>query len=350
MSESQLVTETESVDPQSPEDKFFGVKTTFEKKKKPVVDESSSSEYDIEIVDDRPPEDRRPPKAESKSESDDEELGDYSEKVQKRLNKVKFDYHEERRQPEAAERMREEAVKIAQQYATKNQEQESLISRGEAALIEQIKQKSRIAVDQAKADYKKAYEEGDTDGVANAQERMVKAQAESQEIERYSSNASQQAQQLQAQRQAAYQQQIARQAAQNVAAQQPVQPQLSPESQEWADKNTWFADPSKKAMTATAYGLHEEAITDMNLAPNSQEYFEYIDNGMRESYPNFDWGDNSDTDGRSASVTSSQPSTVVAPSARNNGAKPRKVRLTATQVALAKRLGITNEQYAQHLS
>jgi hypothetical protein len=103
-------------------------------------------------------------------------------------------------------------------------------------------------------------------------------------------------------------------------------------------------------MTATAYGLHEEAITDKNLAPNSPEYFEYIDNGMRESYPNFDWGDNSDTYSRSASVTSSQPSTVVAPSARNNGAKPRKVRLTATQVALAKRLGITNEQYAQHLS
>ena len=121
MSESQLVTETESVDPQSPEDKFFGVKTTFEKKKKPVAEDSSSSDYEIEIVDDRPPEDRRPPKAESKSESDDEELGDYSEKVQKRLNKLKFDYHEERRQREAAERMREEAVKIAQQYATKNQ-------------------------------------------------------------------------------------------------------------------------------------------------------------------------------------------------------------------------------------
>ena len=74
----------------------------------------------------------------------------------------------------------------------------------------------------------------------------------------------------------------------------------------------------------------------------------YIDQGMRKTHPDFDWPDNGDTDGGDATVTTNQPSTVVAPSARNNGAKPRKVRMTATQVALAKRLGLTNEQYARH--
>ena len=69
---------------------------------------------------------------------------------------------------------------------------------------------------------------------------------------------------------------------------------------------------------------------------------------MRKSYPDYDWPDRSDTDGGDAPVTTNQPSTVVAPSTRNNGAKPRQVRLTATQVALAKRLGLTNEQYAKH--
>ena len=70
---------------------------------------------------------------------------------------------------------------------------------------------------------------------------------------------------------------------------------------------------------------------------------------MRSSYPNYGWQDESDTDGRTATVTANQPSSVVAPSARNNGAKPRKVQLTSTQVALAKRLGLTNEQYAKEL-
>jgi len=102
-------------------------------------------------------------------------------------------------------------------------------------------------------------------------------------------------------------------------------------------------------MTATAYGLHEEAIVDNNIKPNSPEYFEFIDGGMRESYPTFDWQD-SDSNGRNAPATASQRSTVVASSGRNNGAKPRKVQLTSTQVSLARKLGITPEQYARQLA
>ena len=100
-------------------------------------------------------------------------------------------------------------------------------------------------------------------------------------------------------------------------------------------------------MTALAYGAHTQAVRS-GIDVRSQEYFDYIDGKVRAAFPDYDWIESSDTDGRSASVTTSKPSTVVAPSARNNGAKPRKIRLTATQVALAKRLGLTNEQYARH--
>ena len=348
MSEATNTQELETQEaPQTAEDKFFGVKTTHTKRK--AEQGSESSEYEFEVVDDRPPEDRRPSKAASSDGDDDEELGQYSDKVQKRLNKLKFDYHEERRQREAAERMREEAVKIAQQYANKAQEQESLITRGEAALVEQIRERAQLNLEKAKDGYRRAYEEGDTDGVVNTQEQMVKAQAELAEIERYRGNIQTQNQNAQAYQQQAYQQEVARRVAQNVAAQQQQQPQVqvTPEAEEWASRNTWFMAEGHEDMTALAYGAHTQAVRS-GIDVRSQEYFDYIDGKVRAAFPDYDWIESSDTDGRSASVTTSKPSTVVAPSARNNGAKPRKIRLTATQVALAKRLGLTNEQYARH--
>lgn len=118
-------------------------------------------------------------------------------------------------------------------------------------------------------------------------------------------------------------------------------------------KNTWFGDEEHKGMTAYAYALHEEAIKDNGLSPNSDQYFEYIDNGMRGRFSEYEWLENTSKnvsdDGQTAPSTTAQPSSVVAPSARNNGAKPRKMKLTSTQVSLAKRLGLTNAQYANQL-
>ena len=170
----------------SSDDKFFGVKHTIGT----PIDEPTTSEpddFELEIVDDRPEEDRRPPKVEATSEeSDDEELSGYSERVQKRINKLRYEQNEERRQREAAEKMREEAVVVAQTLAAKNKEYESLISRGESALVGQIKQKAQIALESAKTSYKKAYEEGDSESVVSANERLMMAQAELREAEKES--------------------------------------------------------------------------------------------------------------------------------------------------------------------
>ena len=337
------------VEDASTEDKFFGVKTTFEKKPK---EEEQASDIEFEVIDDRPEEDRRPAKAkkpEKTKESDlpDEELGQYSEKVQKRLNKLKFDYHEERRQREAAEKLREEAISYAQQVVNKNQEMEALISGGEAALIEQVKERASVALDSARASYRKAYEEGNTDDIIASQEKLNRAQAEFAEAEKHQFQNNQQAQQRAQYEQKAYQDEIAKRAANQVAAQAqvPQPPEPSPEAKEWAEKNNWFMKQGYEDMTALAYGVHTKAV-NLGMDVNSQEYFDYIDDALRKSFPYYDWQDQRD-DGLTATATANQrPSSVVAPSSRSNGAKPRKVQLRASEVDLAKRLGIPLEKYA----
>ena len=174
MSEEQMEQQEHSA-----EDKFFGVKTVIGKKSD---EEAQDSNVDIEIVDDRPPEDRRPPaketKAEAKSDEADDELEGYSEKVKKRINKLRYQQHEERRQREEAERLREEAIRVAQKYADQSKQYHKIIQEGEQYLVHQIRERASMAVDQAKNSYRQAYEEGNTDKILEAQEALINAQSE----------------------------------------------------------------------------------------------------------------------------------------------------------------------------
>ena len=176
----------------SEEDKFFGVRTKIGG----VQEEEFSVDPVDEVVD------------EPSGEMDDEELTGYSKRVQKRINKLRYESHEERRKTQNAEQMRDEAYRVAQQMAEKNREYESLIGRGEEALINQVRERASLSVNQAKEQYRKAYEEGDTDGVVSAQEYLTKATAELTEAGRYEQNfAGQQQQQQQHEQQFRAQQQ-----------------------------------------------------------------------------------------------------------------------------------------------
>ena len=348
--ETNVGAEESSASITSAEDKFFGVKTQIVKKSKEKEALSESDDFDLEIVDDKPPVSKA-----AYEPTGDEELDSYSASVRKRLDKATFKRRE-------AERLAEEAVIAAQQLnqqnqslSAKNKEYESLINRGETALVSQIKQKAQLAAEKAKAEYKKAHEEGNTDDIVSSQERMIEAQSQMQEAERYERSLPQQPtqqQQMAQQQQLAYQQQ---QQAYQQQQQQPVNsvPEPEPKAKEWGEKNAWFGDEEHKGMTAYAYALHEEAIKDNGLSPNSDQYFEYIDVGMRGRFSEYEWSENTSKDvsggGQTAPSTTARPSSVVAPSARNNGAKPRKMKLTSSQVSLAKRLGLTNAQYANQL-
>lgn len=299
------------------EDRFFGVTTKI------GVDDDNQ-EFEVEILDDRPEEDRKPPRAEDTvSDDDDAELAQYGAKVRKRIDKLTYDRNEERRQRESAERMREEAVRVAQQLAQKNQEYESLIKRGEGVLVSQIKERTALALEKARAEWREAYEQGDTDRLVSAQENLLAAQTELREadnMERSLHN-------------------------------RPVQPAAQPipevrrpdqKAAEWASRNPWFQDPKHTDMTSMAYGVHHRLITQDGVSVNSDEYFKKIDEAMRLRFPDYFQAD-------AQSVSRKQASSVVAPSSRSNGARPQKIQLTATQVSLAKRLGLTAEQYARQL-
>jgi hypothetical protein len=332
MSEEQMEQQEHSA-----EDKFFGVKTVIGKKPN---EGTHDSDIDIEVIDDRPPDDRRPPAKEAKAvraeESDDDELEGYSEKVKKRINKLRYQQHEERRQREEAERLREEAIRVAQQYAEQSKQYHKIIQEGEQYLVHQIRERAAMAVDQAKNSYRQAYEEGNTDKILEAQEALINAQSEFKSADYQLSEIQRRPKQAPEQFKPAPQKQPA--------VQQPPKP--SPKAVMWAEQNPWFGQ--EKDMTALAYGVHEKLIRDEGYDPNSDEYFEAIDRTMRSRFPDYFGEGDSGSDEQSSS-TSRSPSVVVAPSSRNNGAKPRKVRLSRTQLALAKRLGLTPEQYANQL-
>jgi hypothetical protein len=311
----------------SKEEKFFGVSYQMETPEKEAKD-NSAPEVELEIIDDLP---KKPVKAEASSEPDDEELSGYSKKVRERINKLKYEQHEERRQREAAERMREEAIVFAQQLAQKNQQYENLIQRGEGALVMQIKSKAQIALEQAKYRYKEAYEQGDAEKIIAAQESLLNAQTEFREAEKYERN-------IQSRPKPLPQEQMAPTVQQ---AYQPVPlPQPSAKTMAWTQENPWFG--KHREMTALAYATHETLIREQGIKPDTDEYYEKINATMRLRFP-----DHFESEGQSSN--SKPPSTVVAPSNRSNGAKPRKIQLTATQVSLAKRLGLTPEQYAKQL-
>jgi hypothetical protein len=230
--------------------------------------------------------------------------------------------------------MREEAIRFAQQLASKNQQYESLLQRGEGALVAQIKARANLALEQAKALYKDAYEAGDAQRIIDAQEKLLNAQTEFREAERHERVIQSRSQPVQ-------------QAYQQPPAPQYQPPQPSPKALEWTKKNPWFGPQGNREMTALAYGVHETLIREQGVKPDTDEYYEKIDSVMRQRFP--DYFEKDDEVQVTVAPTQRTPNTVVASASRNNGAKPRKIQLTATQVSVAKRLGLTPEQYAKQL-
>ena len=332
---------TEEIPQTSKEEKFFGVKHTIEKTPK----EESAEELQVEVIDDRPKEDRRPPKVKTKTNEVEEEIDGISDKVQKRIDKIKYDYHEERRAKEASDKLRDEAVGYAKKIQDENKRLSALINKGEEALLGQISAKASAELEQGKSEFKEAYEAGDTDKMLAANEKILSAQVDAksanEKLNYYQQQTEARQQQLQQQN--------------NVAQQpQPVQQHTPPDPKavEWLQKNTWFGNKEHKDMTGYAYGLHETLIQNEGIYPTSDQYYQEVDKRMRGKFPEF-FGEEEIPVGNEEvveTVISKKPSAVVAPATRNNGALPRKVQLTGTQVALARRLGLTPEQYAKQVA
>lgn len=342
------------------EDRFFGVSSpvTF-----PDPDDKSEPP-EVEVADEdegaAPPQEEpgKKPKAEAgKGEgADDEELETYSERVQKRINRLTWEAKEAGRQRDALQAERDEAMRVTQTLFGQNQQYQQIIQSGEGQLVARIKQAAEASVASATAAYRQAYEAGDTDEVIKTQSELIQKQAELQQALFYE----QDYQQREAQRQSFA---LGGRVPQGMPGQQfagytqPVQlptsqkqqvPEPSEEVKAWAAENPWFGTgpESRRDMTAVAYAKHESLIRDEGVPVNSPEYYEAIDAEMRLRFPDY-FGK---AQGGAPSSTSQGTTTVVAPATRDNsGPKRRKVRLNPGQVAVARQLGLTNEQYATQL-
>ena len=321
--------------PHSQEEKFLGIKNT-------VVSDDSAEDFDVEIIDDRPEADRKTPRSDEQKQADqaeiEQEIDGIDERVKKRINKLKYEFHEERRAKEAAEKLREESVSFAKQQAEENRRLSALVQRGESALMQQVKAKAEAQLEQAKRNHMAAHESGDTEQITNATNDMLKAQSELKVAEDH----------------LAVEQARAQQAPQQpVGQQQPIPqqpPTIDPKAVAWLRNNSWFGSDDQKEMTALAYGIHETLVRKEGISPQSDKYYEEVDKRMRLRFPDY-FGVETPEESNEVAETATPRNTqsVVAPSNRNNGSKPRKVQLTSTQVALAKRLGISPERYAKEL-
>jgi hypothetical protein len=287
---------------------------------------SEDEDFEIEVIDDTPEPDRGKARRADDSEAqvpEDDEIQSYSEGVQKRIKQLKFEYHEERRRKEEAARLQEEALRYAQQVKAENDKLRKTLEEGEGVLVNQAKGRVAAELDKAKAAYKAAYEAGDSDALIEAQERLTALQTEKLRYDSYRPQPRQ-----------------AQTPAPEYTRPQPQPPRPDEKAMSWAQKNTWFERDSE--MTGYAYGLHEKLVRS-GVDPRSDEYYNQIDRAVRRMFPDrFDSGKIEET------APLRQAGNVVAPAARS-GKKPRKVQLTSTQVALAKRLGLSNEQYAAQL-
>ena len=304
--------------------------------------DSDDAEVIVEEVDDRPEEDQRAPRDSSRSKGQDfdpdEEIADVSGRAGKRIKKLRYEYHEQRREKEAAERMKEEAVNYAQQMAHQNGQLRDLLNRGENVLLSEIKARTESELSKARDQYKTAYSDGDADAVVKAQEALTRSTYDSRVAESY---------QPLSQEEVMYQQQQQQPP--------PPQPQIQqappdPKLKEWLSENEWFGKDAEK--TSFAYGVHEKLVREEGMDPRSAEYYKAIDKRMGQVFPD---GKNKTRSNETnvVEVVEQHParrtSTVVSPARRSAGGSPRKVQLTSTQVALAKRLGLRPEQYAKQL-
>lgn len=278
-------------------------------------------DLEIDIVDDTPPKDRNRKASEPPEEVSDEELEQYSERVRKRIQHFSKGYHDERRAKEQALRERQELEAYAQKLIEENKSLKGNFGKAQEAMLEQAKRVATTELEQAKAKYKEAYESGDADKVLEAQEELTNARFKVEKVNNFKPAP------LQEEETSVQIQQTAPQAS------------YDQKAESWRQDNPWFG--SDEEMTAFALGLHQKLVKS-GIDPQSDEYYARINSRMRQVFPDsFEEAEEQET----KQVRSSN---VVAPATRS--VAPKKITLTKTQVALAKKLGVPLTEYAKQVA
>lgn len=324
------------------EKEIFKFPDEAEDQGKPVDTEESQGkplDDDIEVVieDDTPVEDqgRKPadPEQVKKLEVEVDDLDKYSKEAKDKLIKMKRVWNDERRRADAAQREQQAAIDAAQRLMDENRRIKEMLSKGEAEYKAAVTTTSEVQYEMAKRAYKEAYDAGDSEKLMEAQAALTKAQIQLESAKNFKLPPLQE-EKFDVQTSQQYQN----------------APQQDKKLVDWQNRNTWFGQDEE--MTAAALGLHEK-LKRQGMQIGSDEYYATLDKTMRKRFP-----ESFDEDieppeveveeaAQKADTPKAKPATVVAPATRSTA--PKKIRLKQSQVAIAKKLGLTPEQYVREL-
>jgi hypothetical protein len=311
MAEEQGLVKEEEVKAPKAEEKVLESKT-----------EETLDKLEIEVSDDTPEDDQNrknlPKELVNRLESD--ELTDYDDKVKDKIYQLKKVWHDERREKERVQRENQEAIKTTQKLMEENKK-----LKGHFTTTAKVAADLEIAA--AKREYKEAYDSGDSDKIVEAQQKLNTATIKADKIKIYEPPL-----------------QTNKSSVQQDNEKQPAVLPPDAKAMEWQKENTWFGNDEE--MTSLALGLHEKLVKQHGISyATTDEYYGRIDETMRKRFP--EHFDSDDEKVETKEPTKPKASAVVAPVTRTTSSK--KIRLSTSQVNLAKKLGLTPEQYAKEM-
>ena len=274
-----------------------------EVKEEPKVEETKVEEPKVE---------------EKKAETKPEELEEYSEGVQKRIAKLTKKWRE-------AERQREAALEFAKGGQTELEKLKEKLAKLEPGYVNAMEGKLKTGLEAAKAQLLRAREAGDINAEVEAQKEIAKIGVEESKVNTLKNR---------------YQQQTKETVASKTLDEAIKNPPTDPKAEEWAEKNSWFGQDS--AMTYTAFDLHEKLTKEEGFDPKTDEYYAEVDRRMRLDFPH--------KFGTTETKETTKPTQTVASATRSVKPSRNTVRLTSSQVAIAKKLGVPLEEYAKQLN
>jgi hypothetical protein len=295
----------------------------------------AAEEFDIEVEDDTPTQDRnkQPLPKETIEELEKDDLSDYSDKVKTRISQMKKVWHDERRAKEAAFREQQEAVALASRVLEENKRLKATLTEGEKHFVSSVQNAAELELEMAKKQYREAIDTGDADIMLEAQQKLSQANIKVDKAQNFKPALQNYENDVQSDKQVAEYQQ---------------QPKIDATTAAWLDKNKWYGDPNHEDMSGLAMIEHNRLAKTYGASfVGSPEYFQRIDETMRKRFPEeFQDAQNSSNENNTRR-TESKSASIVAPATRSTASK--KIVLKASQVALAKKLGLTAEQYAREL-
>ena len=290
-----------------------------EEKQKELFEESEDLEIEVEEEKEEEPQEvaAEEPK-EQAAESSDDELENYSESVQKRISKLTAKMRE-------AERREKAATEYAQAVQKQLQESTQKSTVLDDSFVSEFETRVTYQEESLRNKLKEAIDRGDVDKQVEAQAALANLAQDNQRLAYVKQQKEVQAKQLEQMQQTP----------QQPVQQAPTQP--DPKASAWAERNAWFGQD--EPMTLTAFSIHKKLVEEEGYDPTGDEYYNELDSRMRRDFPH-KFGEKTNR--------SSGPAVAGA----NRGGKTsnkKSVKLTQSQVAIAKKLGITNEQYAKQL-